>query len=99
MQKVYSSPNTLKELMIKIVNRVMDNKAVSMKDIREVFIKKNEMKVWILSKGRGNQPQMQTFLNVFLVKVKYCSKVLGHLDRPSWWNPIHNQYIQQKLYT
>ena len=44
------------------MNRVMDNKAVSMKDIREVFIKKNEMKVWILSKGGGGgQPQNQTF--------------------------------------
>ena len=43
------------------------------------------MKVWILSKGGGGggQPQIQTFLNVYLVKVKYFSKVLGHLDRPS----------------
>ena len=46
-----------------------------------------------VQRGGGGQPQIQTFLNVFLVKVKYCSKVLGHLDRPSWWNPIHNQYI------
>ena len=29
--------------------------------------------------GRG-QHQIQTFLKVFLVKVKYCSNVLGHLE-------------------
>ena len=33
-----------------------------------------------VQRGGGGQPQIQTFLNVFLVKVKSCSKVLGHLE-------------------
>ena len=30
-------------------------------------------------------------VNVFLVKVECCSK--DTWNRPSWWTPIHNQYI------
>ena len=30
--------------------------------------------------GGGGQHQIQTFFNVFLVEVKYCSNVLGHLE-------------------
>ena len=42
--------------------------------------------------GGGGQPQI-TFFNVFLVKVKYFSKLLGNMDRPSWWTPIQKHYI------
>ena len=50
-----------------------------------------------VQKGGRGQPQIQTFFNIFLVKVKYCSK--DTWNRPSWWTPIHKQYILQKLDT